>query len=185
MCGQLIFPSKRSRSGGTLPRKPTSLEEHAAALEENHQLKAHIAELEAARDVAAPVGKNPLIGYDSGQIVDLLLPLPLPKPKLNAVLHDLFKETKQPSGPLSIDQHFAALVELLADQPKDVVVAHVKKFAKTVAEASPQAVKPVKAKAKQQQADGVVWEDTGPSVLTPRSSLRTRGSFNRRARRSP
>jgi hypothetical protein len=78
-------PEARNEQG--LP-KPTLRDSVVTLSEENAALKAHIAELEAAREVTG--NKNPLAGFDAGQIVDCILKLKTSTVK--AILHDLAKE---------------------------------------------------------------------------------------------
>ena len=101
-----IEPEKPKSDKPTLHDSVISLEEENFRLkDEAARLKAHIAELEAARDVAAPAeapmwtpaGKNPLMELNAGQIVDLILELKASTRK--AIVHDLVKEEteKKPS----------------------------------------------------------------------------------------
>jgi hypothetical protein len=81
--------------------KPTLRDSVITLEEENAALKAHIDELEAARNAEpapaepSPASKNPLAGFDAGQIVDFIKALTAST--IRAIVHDLTKETGTPA----------------------------------------------------------------------------------------
>jgi hypothetical protein len=94
-----IEPDKPKSGMPTLRDSVVDLSEENEALRvELASSKAHVAELEAARDgtpASSSGSKNPLVGLDAGQVVDLIKALKAST--VRAIVHDLVKETGMPA----------------------------------------------------------------------------------------
>jgi hypothetical protein len=93
-----IEPGKPKSDKPTLRDGVVSLSEENEALKgERDALKAHVTELEAARDASPAPKGNPLKGLDFGRIVDFILDLP--SSTVKAVTHDLVRVTTEKAAP--------------------------------------------------------------------------------------